>query len=242
MGSRMSAEHTKQSPSGLHVLVVEDEPEICTLLRYNLEAAGYRVTVAHDGDEAELLLKETLPDLLLLDWMLPEMSGIELLRRVRRWPSTQSMPVIVVTARSEEADRVRAFDTGADDLVVKPFSVSELMARVEALLRRATPEKLARRIKAGDTELDRDLMCVRRRGKTLQLGPTDYRLLEFFLEAPGRVHSRESILDAVWGSETEIDGRTIDVHIGRLRKSLLAGWRSDPIKTVRGVGYRFDPK
>ncbi len=238
----MSSQQTIPSTRGLHILMVEDEPEIRALLRYNLEAVGYRVTEAHDGDEAELLLKEQPPDLLLLDWMLPEMSGIELLRRVRRWPSTQKLPVIVVTARSEEADRVRAFDTGADDLVVKPFSVNELIVRVEAVLRRATPTKLARVIKAGDTELDRDLMCVRRRGKTLQLGPTDYRLLEFFLKAPGRVHSRVSILEAVWGNESEIDERTIDVHVGRLRKSLLQGWRSDPIKTVRSVGYRFDPK
>lgn len=226
----------------LRVLLVEDEADICALLRYNLEAAGYVVTEANDGEEAELLLKEHTPDLVLLDWMLPEMSGIELLRRVRRWPLTQALPVIVVTARSEEADRVRAFETGADDLVVKPFSVNEVIARVDAVLRRAQAAKIARVIKAGDTELDRDLMCVRRRGRTLQLGPTDYRLLEFFLEAPGRVHTREAILDAVWGSETDIDERTIDVHIGRLRKSLLAGWRSDPIKTVRGVGYRFDPK
>lgn len=238
----MGAAQDKSTTRRLRVLVVEDDPEICTLLRYNLEASGYSVAEANDGEQAELQLKEHAPDLLLLDWMLPEMSGIELLRRVRRWPETQALPVIVVTARCEEADRVRAFETGADDLVVKPFSVNELIARVEAVLRRAKPAKLARVVKAGDTELDRDLMCVRRRGKTLQLGATDYRLLEFFLEAPGRVHSREAILDAVWGSESEIDARTIDVYIGRLRKSLLADWRSDPIKTIRGVGYRFDPK
>jgi two-component system phosphate regulon response regulator PhoB len=232
----------KAAARRLRIMVVEDEQDICSLLRYNLEACGYLVAEASDGEEAELQIKEQPPDLMLLDWMLPEMSGIELLRRVRRRPETQSLPVIVVTARSEEADRVRAFETGADDLVVKPFSVSELVARVEALLRRATPTKVARVIKAGDTELDRDLMCVRRRGKTLQLGPTDFRLLEFFLEAPGRVHSREAILEAVWSADADIDERTIDVHIGRLRKSLLSGWRSDPIKTVRGVGYRFDPK
>ena len=233
----------KNSPMrGLRILVVEDAAEIVTLLRYNLEAAGYRVAEAHDGEEAELQLRERLPDLVLLDWMLPEMSGIELLRRLRRQPATQALPVIVVTARGEEADRVRALETGADDLVIKPFSVSELLARIEAVLRRAAPAKLARIVRAGDTELDRHLMCVRRRGKTLALGPTDFRLLELFLQAPGRVHSREAILDAVWGSDTDIDARTIDVHIGRLRKSLLAGWLSDPIKTVRGVGYRFDPK
>lgn len=227
---------------GLRVLVVEDEQDMRALLRYNLEAAGYVVEEACDGDEAEVLLGEQLPDLLLLDWMLPETSGIELLRRVRRRPVSQAMPVIVVTARSDEADRVRAFETGADDLVVKPFSVNELMARVEAVIRRSSPAKLARLIRVGDTEIDRDLMCARRRGKTLQLGPTDFRLLEFFLESPGRVHTRQSILDSVWGHSAEIDERTIDVHIGRLRRSLRSGWRSNPIRTVRGVGYRFDPK
>lgn len=233
---------TRSSARPVHVLLAEDEPALMDLLRYNFEASGYRVLPALDGEEAELLVKENQPDLLLLDWMLPGVSGIELLRRLRRKQATATLPVIVITGRDSEADRVRALETGADDFLAKPFSVAELMARVHALLRRTGATRFQRIVGAGDTEIDRDAMTVRRRGKIVLLGPTDLRLLEFFLEAPGRVHSREALLDGVWGRDCDVDERTIDVHIGRVRKALLSAWRSDPIKTVRGVGYRYDPK
>ena len=228
--------------SAIRILVAEDEEDLRLLLRYNLEHAGYQVFEARDGYEADLLLKESRPDLLLLDWMLPLLSGTDVLRRLRKRPETAPLPVILLSARGEEQDLVQGFDLGADDYVVKPFSLNELLARIQALLRRKVPAKIARTLKVGDTELDCEAMSVARRGKTIHLGPTDYRLLEFFMAAPDRVHSRNHILDAIWGSETEIDDRTIDVHIGRLRKALMSSWRSDPITTVRGVGYRFDPK
>lgn len=230
-------------PQGkLKVLVAEDEDDLRTLLHYNLRAAGYLVSLASDGAEAELLLHETTPDLLILDWMMPELSGFELLRRIRRRQETERLPVIMVSARGEEQDRVRGFELGADDYVVKPFSVPEFMARVQALLRRKSPAKMARILTVGDMELNREAMGVTRRGKPVHLGPTDFRLLQYFMEAPGRVHSRAEILDAIWGSGAEIDDRTIDVHVGRVRKALLDAWRSDPLTTVRGVGYRFDAK
>lgn len=238
----MAAHHNKPHPTRRGVLVAVEETEARTLLRSNLEASGFRVAEAQDGEQAGRLLTTEAPDMLVLDWMLPAVPGVELLRRVRLSPSTQTMPVIVVATEADEADRVRAFDSGADDLVVKPFSVNELMARVEALLRRASPSRSSRIVTAGDIEVDRDLLWVRRRGRTLQLGPTDFRLLEFFIEQPGRAHTREAIRDAVWGNDARIDARTVDVHIGRLRKSLLKGWRRDPIKTIRRLGYRFEPK
>ena len=231
-----------QSLSGLRVGVVEDQPEIVTLLHYNLVAAGFEVDVMTSGDVAEERLQEAPPDLLILDWMLPGLSGIELLRRLRRWPNTQRLPIIVLTARSEEADLIRALETGADDYIAKPFSLKELIARVEALLRRRSPEKVAAVLTVGDIEFDRESMRVRRRGKIIEMGPTDYRLLELFLTRPGRVLCRQEILDAVWGQEVFIDERTIDVYIGRLRKALLRGWRTDPLTTIRGAGYRFDPR
>lgn len=224
------------------ILIAEDSDDLQTLLRYNLEAMGFSVIAARDGEEAELLLSEEAPDLLILDWMMPGVSGIELLRRLRRASHTAALPVIVLTARSDEADRIRALETGADDYIVKPFSMEELLARIRALLRRMAPNRMAQIVTVGDIELDRDAMEFRRRGRVLRLGPTEYRLLEFFIECPGRVLAREAIMNAVWGADSEIDERTVDVHIGRLRKHLMIGCRTDPITTVRGAGYRFDAK
>jgi two-component system phosphate regulon response regulator PhoB len=224
-----------------HLLIVEDEQPLLEMLRYNFERADYRVeTVAH-GDQAEVRLRETVPDLLLLDWMLPGLSGIELCRRIRQWPSTKHLPVIMLTARSEESDLVRGFHTGADDYVVKPFSVNELLARAGALLRRSKPLLVADVLKVGDVELDRSAMLVRRCGQTIRLGPTDYRLLEYLMQSPGRVFTRQQLLDGVWGNAVYLDERTVDVHVGRLRKALLQEWQTDPVRTVRGAGYSFDP-
>jgi two-component system phosphate regulon response regulator PhoB len=219
------------------LMIVEDDEPLVQLLRYNFEAAGYAVETVMHGDEAETRLRESLPDLLILDWMLPGLSGIELCRRLRQKPATRTLPLIMLTARSEEADRVRGFETGADDYVVKPFSVTELLARANSLLRRAEPALLAEVITVGDIELDRSAMIVKRRGRVVHLGPTDYRLLEFLMRSPGRVFSREQLLNNVWGHDVYIDDRTVDVHIGRLRKALLHAWSSDPVRTVRGAGY-----
>jgi two-component system, OmpR family, phosphate regulon response regulator PhoB len=222
------------------LMIVEDDEPLVELLRYNFEAAGFAVETVMHGDEAEARLREAVPDLLILDWMLPGLSGIELCRRLRQKPATQSLPLIMLTARSEEADRVRGFDTGADDYVVKPFSVNELLARANSLLRRAEPQLMAEVISVGDIELDRAAMIVRRRGSVVHLGPTDYRLLEFLMRSPGRVFSREQLLNNVWGHDVYIDDRTVDVHIGRLRKALLQAWKTDPIRTVRGAGYSLN--
>jgi two-component system phosphate regulon response regulator PhoB len=222
------------------VLIVEDEEPLTMLLRYNLEAEGYRVESAARGDEAELRLREDVPDLLVLDWMLPGLSGIELCRRLRMRQETAALPVIMLTARGEEGDRVRGLATGADDYMVKPFSVPELMARVRALLRRAKPGRIATQLAAGDVELDRETHRVRRSGRELHLGPTEFKLLEFLMERPGRVFSREQLLNGVWGQDVYIDERTVDVHVGRLRKALNSGQDPDPIRTVRGAGYSFD--
>jgi two-component system phosphate regulon response regulator PhoB len=224
------------------ILVVEDEEALTTLLRYNLEAEGYEVEVVDRGDEADTMLKERVPDLVVLDWMLPGLSGIELCRRLRARPETGQVPIIMLTARGEESERVRGLATGADDYIVKPFSVPELLARVRALLRRARPERLANVLACGDIELDRDKRRVVRSGRPVDLGPTEYRLLEFFLEHPGRVFSREQLLDSVWGRDIYIDERTVDVHIGRLRKVLNEGAEIDPIRTVRGAGYALDDR
>jgi two-component system phosphate regulon response regulator PhoB len=218
-------------------MIVEDDEPLVELLRYNFEAAGYAVETILHGDEAETRLREAVPDLLILDWMLPGLSGIELCRRLRQKPVTQSLPLIMLTARGEEADRVRGFETGADDYVVKPFSVSELLARANSLLRRAEPALVAEVITVGDIELDRSAMIVKRCGAVVHLGPTDYRLLEFLMRSPGRVFSREQLLNNVWGHDVYIDDRTVDVHIGRLRKAMLQAWKTDPIRTVRGAGY-----
>jgi two-component system phosphate regulon response regulator PhoB len=222
------------------VMIVEDEEPLSLLLRYNLEAEGYRVEVSARGDEADIRLREEAPDLLLLDWMLPGLSGIELCRRLRARKETESLPIIMLTARGEETERVRGLATGADDYVVKPFSVPELMARVRALLRRASPGRIADALEAGDLRMDRGLRRVWRAGAELHLGPTEFRLLEFFMEKPGRVYSRGQLLDSVWGRDAEIDERTVDVHVGRLRKAIGGGDGRDPIRTVRGAGYALD--
>jgi len=222
------------------VLIVEDEEALTLLLRYNLEAEGYEVECVARGDEAELRLRESAPDLVLLDWMLPGLSAIELCRRVRNRPETERLPIIMLTARGEESERVRGLATGADDYVVKPFSVPELTARVRALLRRARPEQVASLLKAGDISLDRETKRVHRGTREIHLGPTEFRLLEFLMQAPGRVFAREQLLDSVWGRDVYIDERTVDVHVGRLRKSINRSRETDPIRTVRGAGYSFD--
>jgi two-component system phosphate regulon response regulator PhoB len=221
----------------LRMMIVEDDEALVELLRYNFCAAGYAVETVMQGDEAEARLKESMPDLLILDWMLPGLSGIELCRRLRQKPKTQRLPIILLTARGEEPDRLRGFETGADDYVVKPFSVNELVARAGRLLQRSNPQLVAEIVRVGDIELDRAAMVVRRRGHMVHLGPTDYRLLEFLMQAPGRVFTREQLLNNVWGDDVYIDDRTVDVHIGRLRKALLQAWKADPIRTVRGAGY-----
>ncbi|EFO34329.1 phosphate regulon transcriptional regulatory protein PhoB [Roseibium sp. TrichSKD4] len=222
------------------VLIVEDEEPLSLLLKYNLEAEGYQVEVCARGDEADLRLRESLPDLLLLDWMLPGLSGIELCRRIRGREETALLPVIMLTARGEESERIRGLSTGADDYVVKPFSVPELMARVRAILRRASPEVVSNLLRSGDIELDRETHRVRRSSKEIHLGPTEFRLLEFLMTSPGRVYSREQLLDGVWGHDVYVDERTVDVHVGRLRKALNRGKAKDPIRTVRGAGYAFN--
>ena len=226
--------------SAPRILIVEDESDLALLLGYNLESEGYVVENVTRGDEAELRLAESAPDLVILDWMLPGVSGLEICRRLRAREATRTLPVIMVTARGEEAERVRGLSVGADDYVVKPFSVPELMARVRALLRRSRPERIAERLYAGDLDLDRVTRLVRRGDRIIHLGPTDFRLLEYLLERPGRVYSRAELLDLVWGRSAEIDERTVDVHIGRLRKRLSKSRERDPIRTVRGTGYAFD--
>jgi two-component system phosphate regulon response regulator PhoB len=224
------------------ILIVEDEEPLTMLLRYNLEAEGYEVDAVARGDEADTRLKEQVPDLLVLDWMLPGLSGIELCRRLRSRPETRALPIIMLTARGEESERVRGLATGADDYMVKPFSVPELIARVRALLRRASPERIAELLTIGDIELDREKKRVSRAGREVELGPTEFRLLEFLMERPGRVFSREQMLNGVWGADIYIDERTVDVHVGRLRKALNKGRESDPIRTVRGAGYALDDR
>lgn len=221
------------------VLIVEDEAPLAELLRYNLEAEGFRVSHAESGEEAEIMVAEERPDLVLLDWMLPQVSGIELCRRLRTRPETRGIPIVMLTARGEEGDRIRGLSTGADDYVVKPFSLPELMARVKAILRRASPDRMSEQLKAGDIELDRIAHRVSRGLREVRLGPTEFRLLEFLMESPGRVLSRTQLLDGVWGRDAFVDERTVDVHIGRLRKALIRGKERDPIRTVRGAGYVF---
>src|SRR5260221_129677 len=222
------------------ILIVEDEEALTLLLRYNLETEGYEVETIARGDEADTRLKEGTPDLVILDWMLPGLSGIELCRRLRARPETRQLPIIMLTARGEESERVRGLSTGADDYIVKPFSGPELLGRVNALLRRASPERVADVLSFGDIAIDREKKRVSRSGHAIDLGPTEYRLLEFLMERPGRVFSREQLLDGVWGSDIYIDERTVDVHVGRLRKALNRGHNNDPIRTVRGAGYALD--
>ena len=222
------------------VLVVEDEPALVTLLRYNLEREGFAVSEAHDGEEALLQLRESKPDAILLDWMLPGVSGLEVCRQIRRAPAWRDLPVIMLTARGEEGDRVRGLDSGADDYVVKPFSPNELIARLRAVIRRARPASTAETLRFSDLSLDLSAHKISRDGKPIHLGPTEFRLLRFLMERPGRVFSREQLLDAVWGRDAEVELRTVDVHIRRLRKALNGGGRTDVIRTVRAAGYALD--
>lgn len=223
------------------ILIVEDESPIAELIRYNLDREGaYRVAVAHDGEEALILVEEDRPALIVLDWMLPQLSGIEVCRRMRSKAETRNIPIIMVTARGEEADRIRGLDTGADDYITKPFSTTELMARIRAVLRRIRPALAENVVQFGDITVDRSAHRVRRGDRDVHLGPTEFRLLEHFIQHPGRVFSREQLLDAVWGSDVYVEARTVDVHIGRLRKALNKEGVTDPIRTVRSAGYSLD--
>ncbi|MBS9716327.1 phosphate regulon transcriptional regulator PhoB [Pseudohalocynthiibacter aestuariivivens] len=219
------------------VMVVEDEPAQREVLAYNLESEGFRVTKAENGEEALLLVAEDTPDVILLDWMLPNVSGIEICRRLKTRPETRGVPIIMLSARSEEVDRVRGLETGADDYVIKPYSLVELMARVRGQLRRTRAAAVGERIEFDDIVLDSESHKVFRDGKALKLGPTEFRLLATFMEKPGRVWSREQLLDRVWGRDIYVDTRTVDVHIGRLRKALSKHGGTDPLRTVRGAGY-----
>lgn len=219
------------------VLVVEDEGAQREVLKYNLEAEGFQVVMAENGDEAMLLVAEEQPDLIVLDWMLPNVSGIEVCRRVKADPSTRMIPIIMLSARSEEVDRVRGLETGADDYVVKPYSVVELMARLRTQLRRTRPASMGERLSFADIILDSSEHRVFRGGQPLHLGPTEFRLLSTLMEKPGRVWTREQLLDRVWGRDIYVDTRTIDVHVGRLRKALMVNGGENPVRTVRGAGY-----
>ena len=223
-----------------YILVMEDEDALATLLQYNLEKEGYDVVVAADGEEGLVQIDERQPDLVLLDWMLPKVSGIEVCRRIRGRPETRNLPVIMLTARGEESDRVRGLDTGADDYLTKPFSMTELIARIRAVLRRIRPGLADDRVGHGDIVIDRVAHRVRRSGKEVHLGPTEFRLLDHFMRHPGRVFSREQLLDAVWGSDVYVEARTVDVHVGRLRKALNVEDSANPIRTVRSAGYSLD--
>ena len=223
-----------------HVLVVEDEDALASLLQYNLDKEGYRVAIAVDGEDALMQIDEQLPDLVVLDWMLPKVSGVEVCRRLRARPETRSLPIIMLTARGEETDRIRGLDTGADDYVVKPFSMSELAARIRAVLRRIRPGLAEDTLHHGDIVVDRVAHRVRRADKEIHLGPTEFRLLDYLMQHPGRVFSREQLLNAVWGSDVYVEARTVDVHIGRLRKALNQTQEGDPIRTVRSAGYSLD--
>jgi len=219
------------------VLLVEDEPAQREILRYNLTSEGYEVTMAENGDDALLLAEEVKPDLVLLDWMLPGVSGIEVLRRLKNRRQTSDIPIIMLSARSEEMDRVRGLETGADDYMVKPYAVSELMARIRTQLRRTRPTTVGERLEFEDIILDSETHRVTRAGSELKLGPTEFRLLSTLMEKPGRVWTREQLLDRVWGRDVFVDTRTVDVHVGRLRKALRTNGGEDPLRTVRGTGY-----
>jgi two-component system, OmpR family, phosphate regulon response regulator PhoB len=223
-----------------HVLVVEDEEALSQGLKYNLEKEGYRVTLAHDGEEAMVLADEIRPDLVLLDWMLPKAPGIEVCRRLRARQETRNTPIVMLTARDEESDRVRGLDTGADDYLSKPFSMVELLARLRAVMRRIRPGLSEDKLRCGDIVMDRVAHRVRRAAREVHLGPTEFRILDHLMQHPGRVFSREQLLDAVWGSDVYVEARTVDVHIGRLRKALNEREENDPIRTVRSAGYALD--
>jgi two-component system phosphate regulon response regulator PhoB len=222
------------------ILVVEDEEALCALLEYNLSKEGFTVDVRKDGEDALVALTEEKPDLMLLDWMLPKVSGIEICRQVRVRAETRDVPIIMLTARGEEDDRVRGLETGADDYLTKPFSMTELLARVRAVLRRTRPTLAGDVATFGDIILDRETRRVRRGDREVHLGPTEFRLLDCLLQRPGRVFSREQLLDMVWGRDVYVEARTVDVHVGRLRKALNVRGDRDPIRTVRAAGYALD--
>ena len=219
------------------VLIVEDEPAQAEVLAYNLEAEGFHVITADNGEDALILVDENMPDLIILDWMMPHISGIEVCRRLKMRPETRSIPIIMLSARSEEFDRVRGLETGADDYVAKPYSINELMARVRAQLRRTRAAAVGQLLHYEDIVLDAETFKVSRSEKTIKLGPTEFRLLSTFMEKPGRVWTRDQLLDRVWGRDIYVDTRTVDVHIGRLRKALCQHGGTDPVRTVRGAGY-----
>ncbi len=223
-----------------HVLVVEDEAALADLLKYNLEKEGYRVSVANDGEEALVVADESAPDLVVLDWMLPKAPGIEVCRRLRARQDTRNTPIVMLTARTEEGDRIRGLDVGADDYLTKPFSMNELLARLRAVMRRIRPGLADDKIVIGDIVMDRVSHRVKRGERDVHLGPTEFRILDHLMQHPGRVFSREQLLDAVWGSDVYVEARTVDVHIGRLRKALMVDTETDPIRTVRSAGYALD--
>jgi two-component system, OmpR family, phosphate regulon response regulator PhoB len=223
-----------------HVLVVEDEESLALLLKYNLEKEGYRVSLARDGDDGLMLAEEGKPDLILLDWMLPKVPGIEVCRRLRSRAENRNTPILMLTARGEESERIRGLDQGADDYITKPFSMNELLARIRAVLRRIRPALAEDKVSCGDIVIDRAAHRVKRAGQEIHLGPTEFRLLDYLMQHPGRVFSREQLLDAVWGSDVYVEARTVDVHIGRLRRALNKETESDPIRTVRSAGYALD--
>jgi two-component system, OmpR family, phosphate regulon response regulator PhoB len=224
------------------ILVIEDEEPIQILLKYNLESEGYRVRSSAQGEDVAFMIAEERPDLILLDWMLPGISGIEVCRLIRAKPESRDIPIIMLTARSEEAEKVRGLATGADDYLVKPFSVPELLMRIKTILRRLNPEAVAEELNAGDLVVNRKSRRVSRGPRDVNLSPTEFRLLEQLMQNPGRVYSRGQLLDTVWGRDAFVDERTVDVHVGRLRKSLSRGKEADPIRTVRSTGYAFDER
>ncbi len=224
------------------ILIVEDEEPIQELLVYNFEAEGYAVRTLDGSEDVVRDVINDMPDLIILDWMLPNLSGIEICRSLRARPETSEVPIIMLTARGEETERVRGLATGADDYVVKPFSVPELLARVKSLLRRSSPDAVAGTLQAGDLSLDRRTRRVRRSGRDIDLSPTEFKLLEHMMQAPGRVFTRSQLLDSVWGRDVYVDERTVDVHVGRLRKSISRAREVNPIRTVRGMGYSFDER
>jgi two-component system phosphate regulon response regulator PhoB len=223
-----------------YVLIVEDEDALATLLEYNFEKEGYETGLAMDGEEALIMAAERTPDIILMDWMLPKLSGVEACRRLRRREETRTTPIIMLTARGDETDRINGLDYGADDYMVKPFSIPELFARTRALLRRASPSLLDDVIRQGNIEIDSKAFRVKCGDTRIHLGPTEFRLLDHFMRHPGRVFSREQLLDAVWGRDVYVEARTVDVHIGRLRKALKKSGNIDPIRTVRSAGYAFE--
>jgi two-component system, OmpR family, phosphate regulon response regulator PhoB len=224
------------------ILIVEDEAAIHQLLEYNRRAEGFRTRVGETGEEVHAAVTEEMPDLVLLDWMLPGLSGIEVCRLLRARTETQTLPVVMLTARGEETEKIRGLSTGADDYIVKPFSIPEVMARIHSILRRMRPESVVDQLSRGDLVLDRVKKRVTRGSRDISLSPTEFRLLEYLMQQPGRVFSRAQLLDRVWNNDAEVDERTVDVHVGRLRKNLSRGKEQDPIRTVRASGYAFDER